>query len=62
MYGQQCYARPLPKDFNNYSIVHLEMLNVLVSLKIWAYQWTDCKVGIQCDYMAVVDVLALWQD
>ena len=58
VYGQQCHALPLPKDFNNYTIVHLEMLNVLVALKIWAYQWTNCKVRIQCDNVAVVEVLA----
>ena len=29
-----------------------------MALKIWAYQWTDCKVRIQCDNMAVVEVLA----
>ena len=34
------------------------MLNVLVALKIWAYQWINCKVRIQCDNMAVVEVLA----
>ena len=33
------------------------MLNVLVALKIAAYQWTDCKVRIQYDNMAVVEVL-----
>ena len=34
------------------------MLNILVALKIWAVQWTDCKIRIQCDNMVVVDVLA----
>ena len=34
------------------------MLSVLVALKIWIYQWTSCKVRIQCDNMAVVEVLA----
>ena len=34
VYGRQCYALPLPKDFNNYTIVHLETLKVLVALKI----------------------------
>ena len=53
VYGRQCYAITLSKDFNNYTIVHLEMLNVLVALKIWAYQWTDCKVRVQCNNMAV---------
>ena len=27
--GRQCYALPLLKDFHNYTIVHLEILNVL---------------------------------
>ena len=58
VYGRQCYELPLPKDFNNYTIVHPEMLNILLALKIWAYQCTDWKVQIQCDNMAVVDVLA----
>ena len=58
VFGRQCYALPLPRDFHSYTIVHLEMLNVLVALKIWAYQWTNCKVRIQCDNMAVVEVLA----
>ena len=58
MYGCQCYVLPLPKDFNNYTIVHLQMFNMVVALKIWAFQWTDSKVRIQCDNMEVIDVLA----
>ena len=53
----QWYALPLPKKFNNYSIVHLEMLNIVVALKIWATQWSCKKLRIKCDNMAVVDVL-----
>ena len=34
------------------------MLNVLVALKIWANQWNNCKVRIQCHNIAVVEVLA----
>ena len=34
-FNNQCYALPIPKNFNNYSIVHLEMLNIVVALKIW---------------------------
>ena len=34
------------------------MLNTLVALKIWAYQWIDSKVRILCGNMAVVEVLA----
>ena len=40
IFDNQCYALPIPKNFNNYSIVHLEMLNIVVALKIWATQWS----------------------
>ena len=44
-------------NFNNYSIVHLEMLNIVVVLKIWTYQWKDKKIQIKCDNIAVVEEL-----
>ena len=56
-FDNQCYARPIPKNFNNYSIVHLEMVNIVVALKIWATQWACKKLRVKCDNMAVVDVL-----
>ena len=39
------------------TLVHLEMINILVALKIWAYQWKDKKIRVKCDNMAVVEVL-----
>ena len=33
------------------------MINILVALKVWAYQWKDKKIRIKCDNMAVVEVL-----
>ena len=33
------------------------MVNILVALKIWAYQWKDKKIKVKCDNMAVVEVL-----
>ena len=42
IFDNQCYALPIPKNFNNYSIVHLEMLNTVAALKIWGSQWS-CK-------------------
>ena len=46
------YALPIPKHFNNNSIVHLEMLNMIVAaLKVWASQWPCKKLCIRCDYM-----------
>ena len=41
IFENQCYALPIPKDFNQYSIVHLEMLNIVVALKVWATQWSN---------------------
>ena len=57
IFENQCYALPIPKDFHNYSIVHLEMLNIVVAIKVWANQWRDKKLRIKCDNMAVVEVL-----
>ena len=33
------------------------MVNILVALKVWAYQWKYKKVRVKCDNMAVVEVL-----
>ena len=46
IYCNQCYALPLSRNFNDYTIVHLWMFKILVDLKIWAFQWADCKVRI----------------
>ena len=39
------------------SIVHLEMLNILVAIQTWGSQWTGKAVSIACDNQAVVMVL-----
>ena len=57
IFDNQCYALSIPKNFKNYTIVHLEMVNILVALKVWAYQWKDKKIRVKCDNMAVVEVL-----
>ena len=33
------------------------MLNIMVALKVWANQWSNKKLRIKCDNMAVVEVL-----
>ena len=33
------------------------MINILVALKVWAYQWKIKKIRVKCDNMAVVEVL-----
>ena len=39
-------------------IVHLEMINVLVALRIWGKFWQHSQVKIYCDNLAVVQVVA----
>ena len=34
-YDNFVYAIPIPKGFKGYNIVHLEMLNVFVAIKVW---------------------------
>ena len=43
------YTLPIPPGFNSYSIVHLEMINVLVALKLWAQSWANKRVCLYCD-------------
>ena len=57
-YNNLVYTLPIPPGFNNYTIVHLEMLNVLVALKLWAHLWADKRVKLYCDNQAVVQVLS----
>ena len=57
MCGQEIYAIALPIGYQNYNIVHLEMINILVAVRTWAPQWQGRKVVIHCDNQAVVSVL-----
>ena len=39
------------------NISHLEILNRIVAFKVWGYLWADHRIQINCDNMAVVEVL-----
>ena len=56
-FDNMVYALTLPLGFKNYTIVHLEILNLVVALKLWGPYWKDKTVEIKCDNMAVVEVL-----
>ena len=56
-FGNFVYALQLPKNFHNYNIVHLEILNIVVAFKIWGQAWQNKRVRIYCDNHAVVDAL-----
>ena len=55
--GNQVYAFPIPLGYMDLSIVHLEMLNILVALRVWNNTWKKSRVCIACDNEAVVYVL-----
>ena len=57
MCGQEIYAIALPLGYQDYNIVHLEMVNILVAIRTWGHLWKGQKVVIHCDNQAVVAVL-----
>ena len=57
IFENQVYSIQVPKNFENYTIVHLEILNILVALRVWCNQWKTNKILLKCDNQAVVSVL-----
>ena len=57
VYHNMVYALAIPLGFCNYTIVHLEMLNIMVALKVWGQHWSNKCIEIKCDNLAVVSVL-----
>ena len=51
------YHVPIPVGYNQFTIVHLEMVNILVALKLFGQTWRGNRVLIKCDNEAVVSVL-----
>ena len=41
----------------DYSIVHLDILNIMVALKVWGHCWKDKYMEVFCDNLAVAQVL-----
>ena len=38
-WGHHVYTVPIPLGYKDFSIVHLEMLNILVAIRTWSHQW-----------------------
>ena len=51
------YAFPIPEGYMNYNIAHLEILNIVVALRIWAKHWDNKRIKVHGDNMAAVEVL-----
>ena len=53
VYMNQVYAVPIPEYCFQFSIVHLEMLNILVAIRVWCQYWANKHIIIKCDNQAV---------
>ena len=56
-WGNAVYQLTIPLGMDNLGIVHLEMLNVYLALRIWAPHWAGKRVRFECDNQAVVSVI-----
>ena len=56
-WGNQVYSIPIPLGYENMSIVHFEMRNILVAIRVWGPHWNGKSIRISCDNQAVVMVL-----
>ena len=55
--GSFVYHLPIERGFQNWTIVHLEMVNILMAIRLFKFQWASRRVFIRCDNEAVVTVL-----
>ena len=59
VFDNMVYHLALPKNYKNYNITQLELLNILVVLKVWAYHWADKKIYVKCHNLVSVEVLKM---
>ena len=52
------YFLAIPKNYQNLTIVHLEMVNIILALRVFGPMWKGKKITIKCDNDAVVKVLS----
>ena len=59
IWHDRVYSAPVPAipGFTP-TIVHLEMLYIIVALRLWGPRWSHSQVKIYCDNKAVVQVVA----
>ena len=55
--GLMVYHLPIIQVMPGWTIVHLEMVNIMVATKIWSAHWANKRISIKCDNQAVVQVL-----
>ena len=57
--GNFVYHLPIKRGFLNWTIVHLEMVNILMAIRLFKFQWASRRVLIGCDNEALVTVLKM---
>ena len=57
-FGNLVYFLPLQHGYKECTIVHLEMVNILLALRLFCSYWAGRKVLVRCDNKAVVSVLS----
>ena len=58
VFSNLAYYVPIPLGFSNLNIVHLEMINIVVALKLFCNHWAKQSVKVFCDNIAVDPYLA----
>ena len=56
-WGNKIYSIPLHLGHDNVTIVHLEMIYILVTIRTWGLLWAGTPIRIHCDNQVVVSVL-----
>ena len=57
-WDQFVYQLPVPKNYKNMGIVHMEMVNIVVALRAFGPMWSGKLILVKCDNEAVVHVLS----
>ena len=52
------YHLPVPRNYQNMTIVHMEMVNIVVALQVFGPMWASKRILVKCDNEAVVHVLS----
>ena len=51
------YGAGIPEKFRKFDIAALEMLNILIATRIWAKDWENRTMEVDCDNLSVVNIL-----
>ena len=55
--SKQYFHRKMPPQWRTANIAYLEMWGVILALRVWGPLLQGCRVVMECDNMAVVEVL-----